>query len=285
MRGESMSEWPLVVFTLAIQCAAGLALATAFLDRVPVRDGETLRPLGIAIFPLAAAGLLASLFHLGRPLSAWKSLLNLGNSRLSLEVLITVLFVGSALLYSYAWWVQRADHRATMGMITGILALAAVGASAAIYLIPTQPAWNSGWVPISFLGTVLVFGGTMAAGCMRNREPGILLDYSLGAATVGGVMLIAAAIWMYVSLTRSVPDPVAAARLHEAHNILMLQYPVWFWLYLGLAGIVPVLAGVLAWFSQPTANWMPILGAVAALAGSIIGRTLMYVLGTRPSTF
>jgi anaerobic dimethyl sulfoxide reductase subunit C len=280
-----MSEWPLIVFTLAIQCAAGLAVATTLLVRVSAQYGQSIRPLGIAIFPLAAAGLLASLFHLGRPSAAWKSLLNLGHSRLSLEVLITVLFVGSALLYSHAWWVERSQHRATIGAVTSILAIVAVASSASIYMIPTQPAWDSGWVPVSFLGTMLVFGGTIAAGCCRNEESGTLLDYCFACATAGGVALFAAGIWMYVSLTRSLSDPVAAARLHEARNLLITQYPAWFWLYLALAGIVPVLSWALVLLLRTTASWLPVLCAGAALAGSIIGRTLMYILGTKPSTF
>ncbi len=280
-----MSEWPLVLFTLAIQCAAGLVLATTLLDRVSDVNGASLRPLGIVIFPLAAVGLSASVFHLGRPLVAWKSLLNLGQSRLSLEVLITLLFVGAALLYSHAWWAQRTEYRTTIGVVTSFLAIAAIASSASVYMIPTQPAWDSGWIPLSFLGTMLVAGGAIAAASLPYKEAGAWRGYLLVYASAGGAMLLAAGIWMYAALSRGLPDQVAAARLREAHTLITSQYFGWYVLHLVLAGVVPILSWILVMLLRSTAPWLPVLCAVAVLGGSIIGRALMYVLGTKPPMF
>ena len=85
-----MKEWPLILFTLATQLACGLTLAaTVFETKARPADAVLMRPLAMAIFPVVAMGILLSMAHLGRPLMAWRAAVNLGQSRLSLEVILT----------------------------------------------------------------------------------------------------------------------------------------------------------------------------------------------------
>jgi anaerobic dimethyl sulfoxide reductase subunit C (anchor subunit) len=143
-----MTEWPLVVFTICLQLSCGLALAAVLVGYRTEEVAEaSVRPLGLSVFPVAALGLLSSLLHLGRPFGAYRAIFNLGHSRLSLEVLFALLFGISALLYSGTWWKRMRTGRTALGIVTAILGLAATASSSAIYLVPTQPAWNSGWVP------------------------------------------------------------------------------------------------------------------------------------------
>lgn len=288
MRGESMSEWPLIVFTLALQFACGLALAATLCDRNASASHDVMRPLALAIFPLAVLGLLASLGHLGRPSTAWKSILNLGSSRLSLEVLLTLLFVAAAFIYTHAWWIQRVEHRLAIGVVTSLLALAAVAASAAIYLIPTQPAWNSGWVPLSFLGTALLLGGAASAAFLSPEGGWNLNGLFLAGAVVGSLMVIVAAIWMVVTLSQGSSDAFAAARLQDAFHILTSRYAVWLGLYLVLAGIVPMVLAALLWMGRNyvgARSGLRLLLFIAIVSGAIIGRRLMYLLVTSQSQF
>jgi len=283
-----MSEWPLIVFTVAIQLAGGLALAATCFDWAAASSDMVMRPLGLAVFPLAALGLLVSLFHLGRPLAAWKSLLNLSSSRLSLEILLTLLFVGAALLYSHAWWAERADHRFALGVVTSVVALSAVVSSSSIYLIPTQPAWNSSWVPVSFIGTTLLLGGCAAAVVANLQGTRQFLGFSLGGAVVGSLMLIGAAIWMLSSWSRGAPDEFTAAQLQGALQLVTQQHPIWLGLHLVLAGVLPIVFAVLVWFgrSQVVApSWMRILLFLAISSGAVIGRKLMYLAATAPGRF
>ncbi len=288
MRGELMSEWPLVIFTLALQLACGLVLATTLCDRQAVPAHGAMRPLALAILPIAAAGLFASLFHLGRPISAWKSILNLGSSRLSLEILITLLFVTAASVYAYTWWSGRAEHRLALGIATSLLALAAVVSSAAIYLIPTRPAWNSGWVPVSFLGTALLLGGMTTAAFLDLDGAGKVRDWLLAGAVVGSLMLIAAAVWMVVALSRGSADAYAAAQLQVALRMLTSRYLVWFGLYLLLAGIMPIVVSATLWMARNHAGIRPglrLLLFLAVVSGVVIGRRIMYLLATSQSQF
>jgi anaerobic dimethyl sulfoxide reductase subunit C (anchor subunit) len=283
-----MSEWTLIVFTLAIQLAGGLALAVTLSDRTAGPAKEFLRPLGIVIFPLAAFGLLVSLLHLGRPLSAWKSLLHLGSSRLSLEVLLTSLFVGAAFLYSYTWWAQRPESRFTLGLVTSVLAAGSVASSAAIYLVPTQPVWNSAWVPLSFFGTTLLLGGCATIAFADPPATRDWLGYSLAGTVIGSLLLILAAWWMISILHHGSPDEFAAARLRAALQLLTAQYPGWFGLHIFLAGIVPLACAAILWHDgslstpSPWIRW-PLFLAVSS--GAVIGRTLMYLVATTRPQF
>lgn len=276
MRGAGMSEWPLIVFTLAIQFAGGLALAATLCDRQGQPD-HFMRPLGISIFPIALFGLLASLWHLGRPFSAWRSLFNLDSSRLSLEVLLTLLFVTAALAYSYAWWAQKTEYRFVLGVVTSLLALGAIASSAAIYLIPAQPVWNSAWVPLSFLGTALLLAGSASAAWLY-RQGLMRLPGSLRAGTIlGSLLLIVAAVWMVVILSRGSADEFAAGQLQSALFLLTARYPVWMALHLLLAGILPLAFAVLLWSGKHT-PWTHAFVFLAGLAGAAIGRRLMYLI-------
>ncbi|MBZ5496346.1 MAG: dimethyl sulfoxide reductase anchor subunit [Acidobacteriia bacterium] len=279
-----MTEWPLVVFTIAIQLAGGLVLAATLFDRTAPQSDAVMRPLGMAIFPLAMLGLLASLLHLGRPLAAWKSLLNLGSSRLSLEVLLTLLFVLGALIYSHAWWAHKAEHRFALGIVTSLLALAAVASSSVIYLFPTQPAWNSGWVPVSFLGTALLLGGCAASVLVNPQGPRSLLRCFLAGGITGSLLLFLSAMWMIANLSRTSLDDFGSARLQGALHLVTSRYPLWLGLHLLLAGVVPIAFASLLWNGRNYAessgsSWIRVLFFLAAFLGAVIGRRLMYLLG------
>jgi len=283
-----MSEWPLVVFTLAVQLSCGLALAATVCDLAGDRSDAAMRTVGIAIFPAAAVGLLASLLHLGRPLSAWKSLYNLGNSRLSLEILLTLLFVLAALMYSHSWWAHRPDHRIATGVATSLLALAAVASSTTVYLIPSQPAWNSGWVPVSFFGTALLLGGAASVALLNLQGSRDLLGCFLAGAVTGSIMLMISTIWMLANLSRALPDDFAAARLQEALQLVASQHPVALGLHLLLNVVVPIALAVLLWFGRSSAGPPPrfrLLVFAAIAIGAFIGRNLMYLVVTRPRQF
>jgi anaerobic dimethyl sulfoxide reductase subunit C (anchor subunit) len=283
-----MSEWSLVIFTVAIQLSFGLALTTTWFDgKVRPSHGAVMRPVGVAIFPLAALGLMASLLHLGHPLSAWKSFLNLGSSRLSLEVLLTGLFALAAAVHSYSWWKEKSKHRFLMGVTVSTLGLAAVVSSATIYLVPTQPAWNSGWVPLSFLGTALLLGGFASVTLVDLKGPSGLVRAFLTTGIVGSVALFISAVWMLTSLSQVPNDDFASARLHSALQFLLTSpNPFWFGAYLLLTGILPT--GFTFWLwpgSNDSAefsrtSFLPRVVFIAVAFGAIIGRTLMYLLVT-----
>jgi anaerobic dimethyl sulfoxide reductase subunit C (anchor subunit) len=243
-----------------------------------------MRPIGLAIFPVAAMGLLASIYHLGHPLSAWKSLFNLGGSRLSLEVLLTLMFILAALVYSYTWWGNKTEHRFAIGAVTSLLGLAAVASSAVIYLIPTQPAWNSGWIPVSFLGTTLLLGGVASATVSSLQGSRDITRYFLIGGITGSLMLLTSGIWMIASLARSAANDFAASQLQGALHLIFSGYPVWFGLHLFLSGVLPLAFAAALWHRESAGfaggYSLRLLVFLGVLLGTVIGRRLMYLLGT-----
>jgi anaerobic dimethyl sulfoxide reductase subunit C (anchor subunit) len=261
-----MKEWPLVLFTLAVQIACGLTLAATVFE-TPDRsaDAGLMRPLASAIFPILALGLAASLAHLGRPLMSWRALANLRHSRLSREILLTALFGLFAFAYSGAWWLGRTESRWILGVAASIAGIAAVIAGAMVHTVRTKPAWNSGWVPASFVGTVLLAGGLIPAMLIPwGAETGLRHVY-VGATFSGSIFLLAAAVWMWA---------------HVPQLPSMAKKSFWLGCYIATASVLPIAATVRL---GPREAQLAI--TLAALFGAGVGRALMYRSGTSDEPF
>jgi anaerobic dimethyl sulfoxide reductase subunit C (anchor subunit) len=277
-----MSEWPLIAFTIAVQISCGLALATTLCDHA-IREprGSTARPIGVSLFPIAATGVIASLFHLGRPLSAWRALSNLLSSRLSVEVLLSGLFALAALGCSFFWWTRRNKGRFELGVATSFMGLAAVVSSATVYLVPTELVWNSPWVPLSFLGTTLLFGGLVPVTMADLRQGESLRRIFLATTAAGATALIISAAWMVARLSAPPAGEFASARFHETLRWLLSHGSVPLGIFVALAGFLPIALASKLWPSGKSAGWMGRLVLTGALAGAVIGRWLMYAVGTK----
>ncbi len=242
---ERTREWPLVVFTTALQCACGLALAAA------VREwrGESAALLELAIFPVVAVGLIASLFHLGRPTSAWRALSNVHRSRLSREIIVTSAFALAALAYGVL------TSGPVVAAVTAVIGIAAVWSSARIYALPAQPFWDSAWVPVSFVATTALIAALLAG-------------YSAPLMIAAAVLLISD-VWLLLRSaqvrsrfdTPGLPPPLLDRRQRAsfvAHVVLSVVFPV---LVAGsnVSGLAPV-------------------ALVVVIVGALCGRTLMYSL-------
>ena len=84
-----MQDWALVIFTLCISAAAGACIFYG-LERQKTADHKLERGF-LYLLIMVVIGLLGSLLHLGRPWAAPYSILNIGSSWLSREIL----FAGS----------------------------------------------------------------------------------------------------------------------------------------------------------------------------------------------
>jgi anaerobic dimethyl sulfoxide reductase subunit C (anchor subunit) len=276
-----MNEWPLVVFTVLLEFACGSAMAATLVDCMVRRpDLVPMRPVGISVFPVAALALLASLFHLGRPLAAWRALANLGNSRLSLEILLCALFTLVALVYSFLWWTERSRGRPAAGIALCLLGAAAAIASATVYLIPAQPAWNSGWVPCSLVGTALLFGGLIPL-LLAAKTEGLQQKIFQAAVIMGGLALLSSAVWMLVRLSQMPADEFIAARLQEGLHRLASQHGLWLGLHIALGCVLPLVVGIRLWLGGSAHKYGPLsrlLIFLMILAGITIGRVLMFAL-------
>ena len=248
-----LEEWPLAAFTILIQIACGIAIATTIGAQTELlAQPAAVRILGVSVFPIAAIGIAISLAHLGRPFSAWRALRNFFHSRLSLEALLTAAFAVSASAYSYACWGGGATFRVYAGGTTSLLGLAAVLAGASIYKLPTMRIWNSVWVVTCFLGSTMIVAGLTLSMLAAPSRAGAI------AVLVGSALLLLSGLRMW-----------ELSRLLEHAR----QFRGWFAGYLLL-----ILAAPLIFVSLNKSNGF-FLACCTFAAGLIVGRMLMFALG------
>ena len=137
------SEFPLVLFTLLGQMAAGIAIFSLFSG-----------PLSLAVRILLGAliGLagLSSFLHLGAPWNAWRAVVHLKKSWLSREILVFGLFSGSWLFCLFL-----------PGMGKLPLALTGIGlvySMAQVYRLRAMPAWDTNRTTLAFAVSAVVLG-------------------------------------------------------------------------------------------------------------------------------
>ena len=190
--------WPLIVYTILIQLAAGLCtFLAAYLwspaspGAVP-EDGTVIMAAGVAV----SAAMALSTLHLGQPFRAYRALTNIRTSWLSREILSTAVFFALIALCGLAgsMGVDTSTYRwlATSAALGGI---AAIMVMAGAYSTTGKDAW-SGYGPHAlFLVSTLVLGAagtTLLAGsigAVRMPTRGIL-----GLAVCLSFGLIAAAL-------------------------------------------------------------------------------------------
>jgi anaerobic dimethyl sulfoxide reductase subunit C (anchor subunit) len=122
-------------------------------------DRMTDGPLFMVV-PIMGLALLASLLHLNNLGNVFKAVPNLGTSWLSREVVISVSFVVMAGIYTLLQWRKIGSNslRTIIGWITVVIGLIQTYAMSMVYMIRTQPAWNTPATPITFFVTTLLLG-------------------------------------------------------------------------------------------------------------------------------
>lgn len=114
-----------IIFTTLAGAAQGLAVVLAlsqFLD-AGLDNAFVARSLWVAV-TLAVVSLVASFFHLGRPLRAWRAVMMWRTSWMSREVIVLPIFILLAAL-----WACLLTFSTRPGEVTALLPLAVIGAS------------------------------------------------------------------------------------------------------------------------------------------------------------
>ena len=206
----------LVFMTTLIQAACGsLGFALLFHKAKPM--------LLLAVFALTAVALSISVFHLGRPMYAWRALKMWRRSWLSREVLLFSLFFGALGCYAVSactaalqpdWFIRFHAMRlaillhssstaltiSSLGVITAAVGVLGMVASAFIYLVPARPSWNMMHTPIDFLLSAALIGSVL---------PSLLGADTLSDGFSGWPCTLAVSLWIAnqgircIRLTRS----------------------------------------------------------------------------------
>ncbi|HEY0711996.1 MAG TPA: DmsC/YnfH family molybdoenzyme membrane anchor subunit, partial [Polyangia bacterium] len=189
-----------------------------------------------------------SVFHLGRPLGAWRVFLGLGTSWMSREAIafgvfakVGVLFAGSVLAARFEpSWGQRivAIARPLLEGATAGLGLLGVFCSIMIYVVTRRTHWRAAMTATKFVGTTVVLGAAtvlmvsrLAAGLLpeavraSTMEPlsrGLLLVVAVGA----GIKLIFEALQLrhYRDRDHTVPKRVAIVMLRDLKQVTVARF-------------------------------------------------------------
>lgn len=252
-------HWPLVVMLVLTQLSVG-ALATIWLVQLFGRSPQLKLAAAISLL-VGGVALGASTMHLGRPAFAYRAVRMWKRSWLSREVLMFSGFSAVAGLYAGTLWFSFPGSKA-LGVMTVLMGMGGITASAWIYRVKARPAWNSKYTVAEFFLTGAVLGPLLvgATGVALGRA------LILASAIAAGAQLLNQAVkflWMTASHTFELQ---ASARLLS--TVLASRYLLRGILLVTGAIVIPLLSG------------NPILLTLAfllALAGEILGRFLFFV--------
>lgn len=233
-----LREFALIAFTILAQTSVGAFLVLGVVNFFVARkagqeeaDRMADRSL-IAIGVVLVLGLLASLLHLGSPLSAPRAVTNFSTSWLSREILSGVIFAVLGALFAVLQWFKLGSImlRTVIAWLAALVGIVLVYSMSRIYMLPTQPAWNNLATPISFFTTTLLLGAlAIGAGLVANysyvkrQDPdceelqcellrNVLRWIAVASMILLGVEFVVTPAYL-VSLAAGSPQAVESARL------------------------------------------------------------------------
>lgn len=302
----NLREWALPVYTILMQLAVGSLFILWLIRSYAVSrfnsheiDKITQNPMLVIAFT-ALVAMVGAHFHLSKPLQSFMAILNLKTSWLSREIVFNILFlfIISSLLYLHQFYTDYRRLIDWLGWLAILLGCAMIYSMASIYLIPTQVAWNSTSVIISFYITAVMLGA-MTIACLMMLDlkfaeikgsEDIALRVQVIRHTFAGltgltillVVLTLSIIYIQVNLL-AVGDPIARTSL----RLLMELYMP---LFVGRQAFLLV-APISMWFAVsrmyraknlPQDLMMPVyISCLMILIGEIIGRFLFYATHIR----
>jgi DMSO reductase anchor subunit len=260
------AHWSLVYFLTVGQASVGAALGALALSAAGVSAlAGWLSVVSAAVCHMALAG---TLFHLGRPLHAWKAMRAYKRSWLSREVIAFSAYAGLAPIVATDFLARRFLDMALLPEVlrTPVLAVTAVSGlvgvytSVRIYRIPARPAWDSARTTFGFFNSSFVLGSAFTLFAALLVPHATLVAHA--AALVFGVSMLGSALvpWALAAEgTSSEPSLRSAAQLlKQSFRPLLLVRTL---LSVGLA-----LAAVFVAAAKPSPTIMATCAAIAGLA-------------------
>jgi formate dehydrogenase iron-sulfur subunit len=259
-------HWPLIVMLLFSQLAVGMFLTVAVMAMVSASSFSAAWAATIGFVALNA-GLGASVFHLGRPLGAWRFFLGLRTSWMSREILAFAIFAAVAFLGTALCWIAPATAYTRVGLAgAALVGLVAVFTSVMIYADTRRAWWALPSTAARFYGATVVLGVTAVAAVLG------LTAASDAAFRVAMALSIAARtiffIWETLRSERADADP--ASPIHRSEKTIRTLLP-WFGRVRLGAFVLGTLVSVVALIvSAPVAT----VAAGLALALSLLAHLL-----------
>ena len=297
-------HFSLIFMTVLTQLAAG-GFLTLWLGDLFSHVFDFLKPLqnflvfgACGILAVTGIALSASMFHLGRPLHAYKALRMWRRSWLSREVLFFSLFSFSGAGYATLLLAAYFLHFHVPPMVSlcfgGVVALSGIAgiyASAKIYLVPARPAWNTFRTPLRFFLTGFILGPLFSLAIysfylvmtapnqkVSHETVGPILTW-LGISSLAALFQLSVLVGRLIHLTR--PD---LPEYYDSALLLTRRFKTHFLVRIGLLVLGSFILP-LCLFDLLTRGPLPVTPVAVfagvcfffAFLGEILGRYLFFV--------
>ncbi|GKX54246.1 dimethyl sulfoxide reductase [Leminorella grimontii] len=269
-------ELPLVFFTVLSQCVVGafIILVYGWFSTNDNQVRKTVISRMFFLWVMMSIAFAASTFHLGSPLRALNSLNRIGHSALSNEIAAGSVFFGIAGLWWITSWlnilpVKIAKVFALVAVISGLLFLYLI--TKVYSSVPTIPAWNNVFTPLSFYMTTLIVSPVL----------GVALLFSSGIELKKNVLHSFMVLVVFLSLMITILQwndlSLISTSLHRGNEILP-EFP-----WLVTLKYFLITTGLFIFFFMTSRRvfsnfgWL-FLSFIMVFSGEIIGRFIFYSL-------
>lgn len=302
----NVREWALPVYTILMQLAVGSLLILWLIRRLSASkfshqeiDHVIRNPVLVIAFT-AGVAMLGAHFHLSRPFYSFLAVMNFKTSWLSREIIFTVLFflTTTSLLYLTFCKTHRRSWITVLGWMAILFGSILIYCMARIYLIPTQVAWNSTTVILSFYTTTLMLG-CMAIVCLmvldlkfaeitRSEDVELRMEvirYSFSGLTLLTILLVAVSIAvLYTQMCLlSLGGPIARTSLNLILELYMPLFVLRITFIFFAAGLLLVAVYRIRRLNLTPQRLITLvyISCLFIMVGEIIGRFLFYATHIR----
>jgi anaerobic dimethyl sulfoxide reductase subunit C (anchor subunit) len=302
----NVREWALVAFTILTQMSVGSLLVLGVVHyyanrKAGMKEADRLSDYALLSVVIAfGLALVASLFHLGNPLNAPRAVTHLATSWLSREIFAGVIFGILVLAFGVMQWRKIGSFglRNVIAWIAAIVGLALVFIESHVYMLPTEPSWDTLATPVTFYTTTLLLG-SLAMGVafvanyayIQKKDPEDakvqveLMRNSLRGIAVASVILLGiefVAIPIYVAYLA-----VGNAASLASASLMIGPFDLVFVLRLVLAFVGAGIFGLFLYQSarsagkEKTLSYLAYSAFVLVLVAEVLGRFLFYATQVR----
>ncbi|TMN23184.1 dimethyl sulfoxide reductase anchor subunit family protein [Lentibacillus cibarius] len=221
-----MNEWPLLIFTIAMQAAIG-GIFMLWVYQLRCKDKENLDMFNLFKIPLviiagfSLVGLGASFAHLGAPTNAFNTLRHVGSSWMSREILVTGMFIGLTFITA-AWAFYRKKVSPWLLLVTALVGFIDVYCMAAIYSNSLISPWNSIHTFMSFYGTTFILGSVLAVALLATALYRQKMELEAKQFTKVALIIAMLGIALQVIGTALLPVTMTEVNMIEASAITEL---------------------------------------------------------------
>lgn len=268
-----MGETALLIFSFCMQAAIGMMLFITLSNLL--YKGKAFKGAAATAAGLSITGVLASLAHLGQPLHAMNSLLNLGSSWLSREVLFSGLFMGIAVLYALVQWFKADASSLSAGLryLGSGVGLVAVFSMGKLYTTASVPVWQGINTFVDFYATAIAVGALLFLVVSMKELQNV--DKKIFGFIVLGAVILQAAVAIPYAINLGLGGSAAQASAEILGGMSLMITLKWI---LVLGGAVTLMWPTLQKSIKPEAQSSSLIYAslAALMCGQFIGRYVFY---------